>query len=694
MGRASNVVVLAAVLFLFSACAGTPHTGGEEYIKPHEKGSDYSRKELQKVDVFVAPQAQPRVYREVAVIPFRAQEELAGTVITEAFTAKLLETYKYPLTEASRVEKVLGEQAAGGEEFDDISLAVSAGQALGVEGVVVGAVPEYGLRVVDGKELPAIGISVRMIDVSGGTVVWSVGHSGVSSPATSLTSFSDTLLGLSVARLERAWIAVGDTLAAGAPVPQVVSHEGGLRGGQIEILTDPAFTSYRFFRSRSEDGFYEDAGSIRNSGPQVVFSDKGLHDLETYFYKVVGVVRNGLSSPAAGLFEIDTAGPPGGVEGFSAQSEIIRKVPLSWQPLHDPYVKGYKIFRRTGDEKWSAVKKLGKANASDFTDTRLGDGVTYEYRIIAYNKAGVEGPPSLTTATTKGPPSSVTSLQAGSASPRQVPLSWPPVEEGEVKGYVIYRADDEGGPYWMIKKVKGWDVGEYVDRGSGGFWRRDAHLKDETRYYYLIRAVNVVDVESVDSPVAAAVTKATPVPVRALQAGQLGIQEATLRWEPNPEGDIDRYEVFRGEKEGSVRKKVADLPPDQPHFTDKDLKNGRIYYYRVRAVDSDGLVGKSSPSVFSETKAVPSRPTGLTAVEDNGSVILTWHENPEQDISHYLVVKRGFLSSETIGTSEKPPFIYEPEKGGTLRLRVRAVDADALESVDSKEFTIKVPKKK
>lgn len=691
MERAPNSAVLAAVLFLFSACAGTPRIGGEEYIRTTAKGSDYFRKELQKVDVFVAPRAQPGVYRKVAVIPFRSPDESGGALITKAFIARLRETRKYILTEEGAVEKVLGEEA-GGEGGDDIGLAISVGKALGVEGVVVGTVPEYGLRVVDGEELPAVGISARMIDVNDGSVAWRVSRSGVSSPGTSLNALADTLSGLSVARLEREWVAAGDTLAAGAPVPQVSSHQGGLRGGEFEILTDPAFTGYRFFRSRSEDGFYEDAGSIGNSDPQVVFSDQGLYDLETYFYKVVGVVRNGLSSPAAGPFEIDTAGPPGGVEGFSAQSNIIRKVPLSWKALQDPYVEGYKIFRRTGDEKWSAVKKLRKADAVAFTDSRLGDGVTYEYRIIAYNEAGVEGPASLTTATTKGPPSPVTSLQAGSNSPRQVPLTWSPVEEEEVKGYAIYRADNEEGPYWRIKKIKGRDVGEYLDTGSEGFWRRDAHLKDETRYYYMIRAVNVVDVESADSPVATAVTKATPTPVRGLQAGQLGIREATLRWEPNPEGDIDRYEVFRGDREGSVRKNVAVVPPDQPHFTDKGLKNGRIYFYRVRAVDRDGLAGKSSPSVFSETKGVPSRPTGLAAVEDNGSVILTWHENPEQDIGHYLIVKRGFFSSETIGTAVKPPFVYEPEKGGTLHFRIRAVDADALESADSKEFTIKVKK--
>jgi hypothetical protein len=79
-------------------------------------------------------------------------------------------------------------------------------------------------------------------------------------------------------------------------------------------------------------------------------------------------------------------------------------------------------------------------------------------------------------------------------------------------------------------------------------------------------------------------------------------------------------------------------------------------------------------------------------VED-GIIMLTWQENPERDITHYIVVKRGTFSREPVGRTEKPPFAYTPEKGGNFRLQVQAVDADGLESEESEEFSIKLEKK-
>lgn len=680
------------ILFLY-ACGGTPDTSGSGYVKPHYQSSGYSAKELSQVNAFVSPQARMKIYRKVAVMPFRAPVELAGASIADLLTTELLQTYKYQMVERSQMEQVLGEQALGLKGVTDSTIAMEVGKILGVQGVIVGTVPEYGMRAVGPKELPAIGLNIRMIDVLDGTVVWSVSHSGVSSETTSLSSFTETLVRLSVAALKAKWIEAGDTVAVNFPPPDVLSSSGSLRGATVEVISNPVHVAYRLSRSRSRDDVYQDVNEVKRSGGTIILRDKGLLDLETYYYRVSGVTSSGLTSLPAGPFEITTVGPPARVEGFIGVSERIREVPLSWTPPQDPYLKGYKVFRREAGGKWKDVKKLNDPASASYTDSRLDDGVTYDFRIIAFNEVDVEGPPSTTTATTKGPPSSVTGLKAESGLPRQTHLTWEPVREPEVKGYVIFRAARDSGPYKKIGTVDGREAGEYRDKGKTGWGSSEPSLKDETRYYYKVRAVNVVNVESEDPPAAAAVTKPIPVEVTGLRTEQYEVRKVSLRWLPNPEPDIAHYEVYRGSKAGSVNKKIAEIPAGESEYVDKGLENGRTYHYRVRAIDRDGLIGRHSPSVDSQTKPIPKKPKGLAGVLEDGIIMLTWQENPERDITHYVIFKKATFSSEVVGRIEKPPFTYTPEKGGTIRIKVQAVDADGLESEESEEFRVKLEKK-
>ena len=196
------------------------------------------------------------------------------------------------------------------------------------------------MRAVGPKELPAIGLNIRMIDVLDGTVVWSVSNSGVSSETTSLSSFTETLVRLCVAALKAKWIETGDTVAVNFPPPDVLSSSGSLRGATVEVLSNPVLVAYRLSRARSRDDAYQDVAEVKRSTGTVTLRDEGLLDLETYYYRVSGVTESGLTSLPAGPFEITTVGPPARVEGFTGVSEIIREVPLSWTPLRDPHLEG------------------------------------------------------------------------------------------------------------------------------------------------------------------------------------------------------------------------------------------------------------------------------------------------------------------------------------------------------------------
>ena len=558
-----------------------------------------------KGSIFVSPTAHQRIYQKVAVMPFRAPVELVGSSISDMFATEILKTYKYQLVERSQMEQVLGEQALGLKGVTDSALAMKVGKLLGVQGVIVGTVPEYGSKASGSSELAAIGINIRMIDVSDGNIVWSITDSAISDKPISLSSFARRIIDNIVNRLLYEWIRAGDTHAANLPIPQVVSYNGKIRGAVFEILGDAVQTyqGYNLLRSRTEKGLYEKVATAENQGAGKIIriEEKGLLDAETYYYKVSAVSKSGLTSIPSGPFKI----------------------------------------------------------------------------------------------TTTGPPSPVTDLKASGNNPRKVPLSWTPVNEPEIKGYVIYRATMKNGPFEKIKSVDGKNTSQYVDKGKEeeGFWGSGEPLKDYTRYFYKIQAVNVVDVQGPDSPVVSAVTKPIPAAVTGLRAKQLEVKQVSLSWKSNPETDITKYEVFRGDEPLSVNKHIENLPASATHYTDKDLKDGLKYYYTVRAVDKDGLLGKFSEVVSSSTKPVPRKPQGLKANFEGDHIKITWQPNPEQDIARYVVTRKSFLFWDKMGESTGTNFVYRGElkKGKSFTFRIIAVDQTSLESEPSEEVSITIP---
>jgi uncharacterized protein len=688
-------LILCGILLLgtvaFFSCASAPEVEEEEMLS---RGGD--EREL-KSRIYVNPNAAQRVYHKVAVMPFRAPVELVGASMSDLFATELLTTHKYQLVERSQMEQVLGEQALGLKGVTESAAVMQIGKLLNVQGVIVGTVPEYGSKASGKSELAAIGINVRMIDVNDGSIVWSVSDTAVSDRPISISSFANRMIRNLVAQLFKEMIRVGDTQGMNVATPVVINSWGKIRGVVIEIQPDSlrAVKGYKIFRSRTEKGPYQEVATLENrESKRLQYEDRDLLDSETYYYKVSSVAKSKLTSLPTDPIMITTTGPPGSVTGLAARSGLIRKIVLTWQPISDPNIRGYHILRKPERKNWERIKTLEGQTQNTYTDENLGDEVTYGYRVLGYNSVGTESPPPVAvTATTKGAPSPVKKLQAGSRQARKVPLDWSPVNEPEVKGYAIFRAVKESGPFEKIAFVEGRETTQYLDGGKKGSWGEGAALTDETRYFYKVRAVNVVEVPSADSPVSNAVTKPVPEPVRELQASQLEVKQTVLRWKPHGEEDIVKYEIFRGDEPRSVDKKLQEVPGNINEYLDKGLKDGTKYYYRLRAVDKDGLEGKTSETIFAATKPLPIKPSGIQAGVQRNQIHLTWTPNPEKDIVKYVVEQKGFFTWDRIGESPGTDYLFrgEMKKGKTLTFRVTAVDQTNLEGEPSEEIGVPIP---
>ncbi len=138
-----------------------------------------------------------------------------------------------------------------------------------------------------------------------------------------------------------------------------------------------------------------------------------------------------------------------------------------------------------------------------------------------------------------------------------------------------------------------------------------------------------VQVVSPDSP-------AAPSGVSA-QSTTDGSRLVVLTWSPSPETDVIGYRVYRSTESNRSYSVVGTSSLSQ--FADTCPTLGTTYFYRISAVDAQGLESPLSSEVPARPLDLipPSTPTGLTATPGPDGILLRWIASPDLDVSGYLV---------------------------------------------------------
>lgn len=799
-----------AILFsgLLSSCGAPPPPTGKAFLS-EDHGSDYQG----RGNVFVSPKALQKKYMKIAVMPFRAPVELIGASIADMVTTEILKTYKYELIERGQIEQILQEQSLGVKGVTQNAIAMQVGRILGVQGVIVGTVPEYGMRAVASRELPAVGINLRMIDSETGSIIWTISDSAIATQAISISAFATQLIESMIKQLRHEWVKVGDTFAVNLTAPQITYSEGGIRKTTIKVLPDSrtVVKDYTLSRSRTQAGPYIKILSIANqSQKKIIFEDSELLDAETYYYKVAAINRSGLSGLAdpvkittkgapepllflqvesggirecriiwhssddqdvAGYFLYRaksksgpykkvthvkrrttteytdkgmegnsygsygklkdnfeyyyriravnivgvqspdspsafaiTQGAPPPVLGLQAEDNMLRKVGLTWDASSNKSVKGYEIFRGESENgPFISITTINDKNKTNFVDVgkgsawgkagNLGDKTTYFYKINAINVVDVASPASqIISVTTRGKPPVVNGLEAEGQLPRKINVKWNASSGAFVGGYAIYRSISPSGPFEEITKVPGKEKQEYMDRGNKSSWGEVGELQDFTEYYYKIRSTNIVKVQSDDSISVSATTKALPDAVVGFTAENKHVKQIPLQWSSPEETDLKKFEIFRGDNDSSVNKKVTSVKSNVFQYIDIRLKDGQAYYYKIRAIDKYDLPGKFSTVIQATTKPLPNKPVNPQHELEGLQLGLTWDKNQENDIAKYQIERSGFFGWGAIGDTEDNSFQLDKElKAGDKELyRIIAIDTTGLKSLPSNEISVNV----
>lgn len=331
----------------------------------------------------------------------------------------------------------------------------------------------------------------------------------------------------------------------------------------------PVLTYYVYVREAGSDYWMKnDAGNVTR------YLVEGLYNGMSYYVKVAAVNKRGV-----GRISEEVVGVPGTVP-TSPQMLKVRAVKggveVSWkEPANDggKRIRYYRVYR---GEREGELRVVGEVEGLEYFDRNVTFGVRYYYGVSAVNDAG-EG--SLAVSTVGVVPFTVPSEPKNlsfevEVEGRKVVLRWTePESDGgnEIQGYRVYRSDD--GEEW---EVAGEVLVEEYEEGLGA---------GERRYYYVV-AVNDAG-EGERSEVVEVYYELPPGAPLNLEVEVVG-GDVRLHWEEplSTGGGIDGYVIYRKEG-GGEWKEIGRV--NSTEYVDKEVKGGRVYYYRVAGVNSGGV---------------------------------------------------------------------------------------------------------
>ena len=148
-------------------------------------------------------------------------------------------------------------------------------------------------------------------------------------------------------------------------------------------------------------------------------------------------------------------------------------------------------------------------------------------------------------------------------------MSW-----GKVSGaqyYQVYRSTSKTGSYLYVATVSG-SSSSYTNK----------RLTNGKTYYYKVRAYRVVNGTNVYSGysgmVSAKPVLATPTGIK---ASKVSTTSTKISW--SKVSEASGYEVFRASSSKGSYVKVGTVSGSTLSYTNKALKKGKTYYYKVRA---------------------------------------------------------------------------------------------------------------
>ena len=267
---------------------------------------------------------------------------------------------------------------------------------------------------------------------------------------------------------------VSTTTLGSAPDPPSNLSATAASSSRIDIQWSDNSTDETGFKvERSIGGPFVTIATV--SVGATTYSNTGLPDSTTYYYRVRAYSSTGSSAYSNSASAATLGGPPDPPSNLSATAASSSRIDLQWSDNSTNETE-FKVERSIGGP-FVTIATVS-AGATTYSNTGLSDSTTYDYRVRAHNSSGSSAYSNTAGATTHGTlPAAPGNLIATAVSSEQIDLQWDDNSTNE-SGFVVERAP-EGGTY-----------SEIADLGSGAISYSDTGLFPGSTLCYRVRAYN------------------------------------------------------------------------------------------------------------------------------------------------------------------------------------------------------------
>ena len=410
-------------------------------------------------------------------------------------------------------------------------------------------------------------------------------------------------------------------------------------------------TSYRVFRSESRGTGY----SLLGTTTATSYTNTGAAVGKTYYYRVKAVNSvgtSGYSNIVSGKAKTAAPAAPSVTAGNSSTG----KPQLTWKAVSGA-VK-YEVYRSTRQN--SGYSLLGTTTSTSYVNTGASTGTTYYYRVKAVNRNGMaSGYSNIVSGKAKAAAPAAPSVTAGNSSTGKPRLTWKAVS-GAVS-YRIYRSESRGTGYSLLGTTSSTS---YVNTGAAA----------GKTYYYRVKAVNRDGMASGYSNIVSGKAKAAAPAAPSVTAGNSSTGKPRLTWKA-VSGAVS-YRIYRSESRGTGYSLLGTT--SSTSYVNTGAAAGKTYYYRVKAVNRDGMASGYS-NIVSGKATLPAPVLNIGLSVSSGKPMLAWDAVP--GATSYRIYRSTSRDSgySLLATTTSTSYVNtSAAKGTTYYYRVKACNAAGL----------------
>lgn len=330
-------------------------------------------------------------------------------------------------------------------------------------------------------------------------------------------------------------------------------------------------TGYEVERSADGTTFTKIADMAANA---TAYQSTGLSTLTKYWYRIRA--KNAIGySPYSNIAETTTFDvPPISATNLTATTVSSSQINLVWKD-NSSNESAFDVERSTDGTSFSKVGEA-PANTNAFQNTGLTPATKYWYRVRSRNSQGASDPTNVATATTRDViPNNPSNLVASVIDYFSVKLNWSD-NSGNERTFTIERSTD-GSNFVYVDSV-GRNITTFSNKG----------LKDETTYYFRVRALNAIGYSGY-SNVAVVTTPKAPLPAKPenLKVTAIDFDLVRLTWgavSPNTKTVV----IERSERPDKNFAEIGRVPFSVNAFDDRKILDVIDHYYRIKAINDAG----------------------------------------------------------------------------------------------------------